>query len=230
MPLFWQEISEYAHNYFQTETKPADRPPSPVDVEVRAIPDLSLVQDTNGAAYSKSSTCTDVKSNENLLQFSTESLKDIHSGLSSGETLDIVKPKCSIEAEVVSPEEKDPSNESLHVEPPHVDLETELDSGDKMLQLSSVESVEDIHSEETDDIEMSKCLLESDVVLPEEKDTGNEPLFGETHLVDPETELDGEGRIFKLSSVHLINSMILLNQRPLRFLWKIIYNLSTFIS
>ncbi|KAF3452093.1 hypothetical protein FNV43_RR08189 [Rhamnella rubrinervis] len=189
--IIQREISEFAQSYMQTESFLADHSPSPVDVALQAIPDLSLVQDTNGAAYLKSSTCTDVKSKENLLQLSsTESLQDIHSVSSSGETVDIVKPKCSIEAEVVSPEEKDTGNESLFVEPPHVDLETELDSGGKMLQLSSVESVENIRSEETDDAEMSKCLLESDVVLPEKKHTSDEPLFGETHLVDSETELD----------------------------------------
>lgn len=217
--LFGQEICEFAQSYLETEAVPVESPPSLVDVEVQAVPDLSLVRGTDNAAHMESSTCTDVNSEENFLQPSAVgSLEIFHSGAPSEEIVDVVEPKHLLESEVTLLEEHGTSNESPFVQPEHGDLEMESDCRSKMFPVSSVESVKDAHSEKTDDAETSKCMLKSDVVLPEEKDTSNEQLFGKSHVVDPGTEFDGGRKIFQSYFMHLINSVILRTQRQLCFL------------
>lgn len=216
--LFEQEVCEYAQSYLQTEAVPVECPPSLVDVEVQAVPDLSLVRGTDNAAHMESSTCTDVNSEEKFLQPSSiESLEIVHSGAPSEEIVDVVEPKYLLESEVMLLEEHGTSNESLFVLPEPGDLETELDCGSKMFPVSSVELVKDAHSEKTDDAKTSKCMLKSDVVLPEEKDTSNEQLLGKSHVVDPGTEFDGGRKIFQSYFMHLINSVILRTQEAALF-------------
>ncbi|KAH7544956.1 uncharacterized protein LOC107410678 isoform X2 [Ziziphus jujuba] len=178
-----KEIYELSHRQLETNIMK--------DV-VKAVenPVSSLVPDTN-----------DVKSKGILLLLSsTESLKGIPSG-SPEETVDITEPKCLFLSGEVFPEESNTSN-LLFIEPKHMDLETELGSGVKMLQSSPEECVKGIFSEETSNIVKAKRPLESDVISHKGKDTSNE-----CHHVNLETESDNRGKTFKLSSVESVNGI-----------------------